>query len=83
MTGKTDTVQRFVAWLDHSGMEGLVIIFLEGIRPFGLLGAQVAYILSPFLDPIGVPMQELAQILEDPDVYKEFSRRIDPKVQKT
>jgi hypothetical protein len=81
MTGERDPVQRLVDWLHRFGLDGLALIFLEGIRPFGLLGAQAAYLVAPFLGSVGVQMEELAQVLEDPDLLSQVSNRIDQKVQ--
>jgi hypothetical protein len=53
-------------------MGGLVAAFLDAGGPILPLGAQAAYLISPFMgDPSGT-WNEFGNILEDPDAVSEL-----------
>ncbi|MEE8121792.1 MAG: hypothetical protein V3T55_09700 [Anaerolineales bacterium] len=58
--------------LRRSGMGGLVAAFLDAGGPILPLGAQAAYLISPFMGGPSGTWNEFGKILEDPDAVSEL-----------
>jgi predicted membrane protein len=69
-------VERVAGWLRRVGLDSLAAFLFEAAGPLTILGAQAAYLVEPFMGEAGAPIQDLAQILEDPDQVTELVERL-------
>ncbi len=70
--GRLKVQRRFARILRRSGMGGLVAAFLDAGGPILPLGAQAAYLISPFMGGPSETWNEFGKILEDPDAVSEL-----------
>ena len=70
-----DVVVMWAARLQNWGLGGLAPLAIDILRPFGFLGAQALYLLSPVLTAFSSPAQidQLAALLESPDALDRLS----------
>ncbi|HUS84869.1 MAG TPA: hypothetical protein VMX56_06965 [Anaerolineales bacterium] len=64
--------RRLVRILQRSGMGGIVAAFLDAGGPILPLGAQAAYMISPFMGGPSGSLNEFGKMLEDPDAVSEL-----------
>ena len=70
--GRLKVQRRIARILRRSGMGGLVAAFLDAGGPILPLGAQAAYLISPFMGGPSGTLNEFGKILEDPDAVSEL-----------
>jgi hypothetical protein len=73
-------------WVERArahGMGGIARAVLTGIKPLGVLGAQLLYVIQPASAAFGLrqTVGELAEALEDPEAFEDMLERLndDPR----
>ncbi len=67
------------ARLHRWGLDDIVPIFIEVLRPFGAIGGQLLTLASPLLTTFinGDRLDQLIEMLDDPDRLEQFARSLD------
>ncbi len=60
--------------LRHCGLADLAIPFLDLLQVWGFVGSQMLWMLTPFWDTPALPA--LAETLEQPEILRDFQRRL-------
>ena len=75
-----DSWPNWIKFLNHHGLEGAAVWFLESLGPLSVIGAQLLYIGKPLLQAVmGENATPLAQLLEDADERHAFINHIQEK----
>ncbi|GAB4513255.1 MAG: hypothetical protein OHK0046_13900 [Anaerolineae bacterium] len=69
-------------WIEDAkarGLDGVLRVCLDALAPFGVLGAQVLWLLQPVSGLIGWhrALGALAHALEDPEAWADLRARLD------
>lgn len=64
--------RRLARTIRRSGLGGLVAAFLDASGPILPLGAQAAYLISPFMSGPSGTLNEFGKMLEDTDAVSEL-----------
>jgi hypothetical protein len=67
----------WVAILERWGLVGLTIPFLDVLKVWGFVGAQLLWMATPFFNgPNASSLERLAQVLEEPDTLRHLQQRL-------
>ena len=83
----SSTFQDDRAWaarLQRWGLDGVVPVFAEVLRPFGAIGGQLLTLASPLLTTFVDEgrLDDLVETLDDPDRLDQFLRTLDREAER-
>jgi hypothetical protein len=68
-----EATSRLVAWLRRAGLNSLAADFLEAAGPLAPLGAQLSYLVDPFVHD---SLETYGRLLEDPAEVQKLVQRL-------
>jgi hypothetical protein len=74
-------IGRLAGWITARGLQSPAILFFELSKPLALLGSQALLVLQPLLGaaPFGAPLDEWADLLEDPATVDQILDRLESR----